>query len=437
MPKTILSKDQPYTVTPPERVAEMCQALDLPDRGTQVKALADRAPGGAFDPRGMEKIAPQDMGYKPAWVPTRFPYYGMEWDISGLRLESGCDAAAQLPWLVLINGGSANFYEFFLDPLNRPGLGQYLAQKANVLLVTIPGNFKYGGWTEPVSGRNPQYLLDRDLPPDEVQVRNAVFSNRLILSGLERLLQACTDGDILIVGHSTSGEMAYLAKGTAALSERLNDRFLGWGSGGPAGLRKIWEEAQGFREKSVQKVSGYPPLWQVRGRSPGNYVKSGYIGPLNPCRASGMSDREVAERWLDLEHRRRPNFKQVLQDLEHKGMVELLPKLEAELTNVLTRTGSKLNPADIQKDLFAGNHSSLCGYRKMVWVVGKWDRGHWHRESPQKARELTIADQFRKFNPDAEIRILVMDMPLTHYGHIEAPREVAGALLSAVHWLIK
>ena len=433
--KTLLRKDQPYTMMPPDVLRKVGEALELPDNGTQVQALADRATLGAFDPRELEKLSPAALGYKPDWAAVRFPCYGLDWDITGLRLKSQCDGAAQLPWLVFINGGSANFYEFFLDPLNRPGLGQYLAQKANVLLVTIPGNFKYNGWTEPVSGRSPQYLLDQDLSSGEVQVRNAIFTNRLVSKGLERLILAYTGGDILIIGHSTSGEMAYLAKGTAALNKRLKDRFLGWGSGGPAGLRRGWEKEQGFREASVQKMSTYPPLWQVRGRSADNYLRSGYIGPLNPCKAPGMSDLGVAERWLSLEDRRRPNFKQVLQDLEHKGMVELQPKLEDELRDVLDRTGSKLNLADIQADLFSGNHSVLRGYRKMAWVVGRWDAGHWHRESPQKARELTIAHQFRTHNPGADIRILVLDMHLTHYGHIEAPREVAGCLLAAARWL--
>lgn len=434
--QTLLKENQPYTLVPPEVLKDLGRALCLPDNGSGVKALADRAPGGAFDPRRLESIKPAELGYRPTWVTTRFSCYGMDWDISGLRLESAHDGAAQLPWLVFINGGSANFYEFFLDPLNRPGLGQYLAQRANVLLVTIPGNFQYGGWTQPASARSPQYLLDRELAPDEVQVRNAIFTNRLILAGLERLVESHTTGDILIIGHSTSGEMAYLSKNSPVLSERLKGRFLGWGSGGPAGLRKAWEEQRGFRETSVQKMSTYPPLWQVRGRSPGNYQRSGYVGPLNPCQASGLSDLDVAGRWLDREGRRRPNFKQVLQDLEHKGMVELLPKLESELREVLDRTGMEIQLEDIRRDLFSGNHSVLTGYRSMAWVVGKWDQGHWHRESPQKARELTIAGQFRRLNPEARIRILVLDMPLTHYGHIEAPGEVAGCLLAAAQWLI-
>lgn len=117
-------------------------------------------------------------------------------------------------------------------------------------------------------------------------MRNAIFTNRLVLKGLERLILAYTDGDILMAGHSTSGETVYLAKGAASLSERLKGRFLGWGSGGPAGLRRAWEEEQGFREASVQKMSTYPPLWQVRGRSAENYLRSGYIGPLNPLYVS-------------------------------------------------------------------------------------------------------------------------------------------------------
>jgi hypothetical protein len=30
---------------------------------------------------------------------------------------------------------------------------------------------------------------------------------------------------------------------------------------------------------------------------------------------------------------------------------------------------------------------------------------------------------------------LVFDVPMTHYGHIEKPRELAGGLVAALRWL--
>ena len=142
--------------------------FDLPDGGQAVTALAKAAPGGAFDPRDVAKIAASQLGYKAEWVVERFQRYNIDWDISGPKLESLNPDAKTSPWFIIMNGGAANLYEFFVDLKNRPGWAQYLAQKLNVMIVTIPGNFKYGGWEQPSADakRQPAYLLDRDLSMD-------------------------------------------------------------------------------------------------------------------------------------------------------------------------------------------------------------------------------------------------------------------------------
>ena len=33
------------------------------------------------------------------------------------------------------------------------------------------------------------------------------------------------------------------------------------------------------------------------------------------------------------------------------------------------------------------------------------------------------------------IRVLLFDLPMTHYGHIEKPRQLAGGLVAALTWL--
>ena len=81
---------------------------------------------------------------------VRYRYYGLDWDITGLQLTPNAPEPG-LPTLAIINGGSANWYEFFLDPRNEPGLAQFLAQRLPVMLVTIPGNYTSGGWTNPRS----------------------------------------------------------------------------------------------------------------------------------------------------------------------------------------------------------------------------------------------------------------------------------------------
>ena len=107
------------------------------------------------------------------------------------------------------------------------------------MIVTIPGNFKYGGWDVPVMDRRrqPAYLLDRELPLQESEIRNAIYTNSLILQGVKQLVMKHTTGDILLIGHSTSGEIAMLAYEDKELGPRLKGRFLGWGSGGTGAAR--------------------------------------------------------------------------------------------------------------------------------------------------------------------------------------------------------
>ena len=67
----------------PEDVFEQL-GWDLPDGGAQVKSLADAAPGGAFDPRKLEALATERLGYQAKWHEVRYEVYGLEWDIPGV-----------------------------------------------------------------------------------------------------------------------------------------------------------------------------------------------------------------------------------------------------------------------------------------------------------------------------------------------------------------
>ena len=96
---------------------------DLPVGGAQVKSLADAAHGGAFDPRKLETLAADRLGYRAKWHEIRYEVYELEWDIPGLYLTPN-NPLPGLPTIAIIHGGSANWYEFFLDPLNGPGLGR-------------------------------------------------------------------------------------------------------------------------------------------------------------------------------------------------------------------------------------------------------------------------------------------------------------------------
>src|SRR5688500_1148338 len=156
----------PFVALPEPDFRALGADFTLPDGGRSVTALAERAAGGAFDPRDLTAIPPQQLGYKAEWIVERFRRYSLDWDIGALKLTSLNPQARNYPWFIIMNGGAANFYEFYVDLKNRPGWAQYLAQKLNVLIVTIPGNFKNGAWELPGMDlrRQPAHRLARGTP---------------------------------------------------------------------------------------------------------------------------------------------------------------------------------------------------------------------------------------------------------------------------------
>jgi pimeloyl-ACP methyl ester carboxylesterase len=323
----------------------------------------------------------------------------------------------------LIHGGAANWYEFFLDPMNGPGLAQYLAQKTSVVLVTIPGNYRPGGWPEPIVLRAPQFLLDRELPGEENKARNAMLTFTLIAEGVAQLVEKHVPGPLLIVGHSTGGEIQFLLK--ERLRAQLRGLSLGWGTGGPAHVRRGWDdESKRSREAS-------PSITTLRYRDPKTYARN-YVGPLNPV--PGTTPVEVAEGWFARESRRRPQFKQVLQDVEHRGETAELPRMRGDLARAVASAGLPVDTARVVADYFSTMRTGLAGYRRMVSNSGSGDQGHWAQD-PAQAREVALARRFRAENPRAEIRVLAYETPMTHYGHIERPRALAAALLAGARWL--
>ena len=107
------------------------------------------------------------------------------------------------------------------------------------------------------------------------------------------------------------------------------------------------------------------------------------------------------------------------------------------MRETLFATGLSVPLEEVLSDLFYTNQSPVMGYTRMIWTVGKWDKGHWHKTDISKARELTIANQFSEKDPETNTRVLVFELPLTHYGHIERPRQLAGGLFAAVQWLLQ
>jgi hypothetical protein len=393
------------------------EGFDLPDGGKTVTDLAKAALGGAFDPRVLGKIPAATLGYKADWIVERYKRYGMDWDITGLRLTSLNPDAKNYPWFIIINGGAANFYEFYVDLKNRPGWAQYLAQKMNVMIVTIPGNFKYGGWEEPIQSekRQPAYLLDRELPMAESEVRNALLNNRNVLQGLKALVMKNTTGDILLIGHSTSGELAMMAYSEEDLGPRLKGRYLGWGSGGPARLAKIRNIKSPTTAGSAGAGGGGDgegrklPIEALTRRDTASYSR-GYSGFLNPLYEPGMSHAQIADAWLATEVRRRPQFKQQIQDLEHSGNQDLKGRVEVEIDALLKKSGNPwhVNLEEVNQDLFSTQYTRMDGYKRMVWTVGHFDRNHWLPEDPMKAPEAFVASEYRNKNPSRRCRVSLL-----------------------------
>ncbi|MDH3431639.1 MAG: carboxylesterase family protein [Gammaproteobacteria bacterium] len=419
----LLAADAPYHVISPRLFAQL--GWDLPDGGATVTELAKEAPGGAFDPRTLASLPAEKLGYTARWHETRFRVYGLDWDIGALHLLPK-NAVAGLPTMIIINGGAANWYEFFIGPKNAAGLAQYLAQRIPVVLVTIPGNYRHGGWTETdVGERIPGYLLDRDVPADEAKIRNTIYTFRVVTDGIKAVIDEIVTGPAVIIGHSTGGEVQFILKEPlAGMNLGLS---MGWGTGGPAGMHAMRD----FR--GVRSIDDYPHISQLRARTPDQY-SGGYLGPLNPYWDKDKSRLEMAEEWMGAEQRRRAQFKQPLQDMEHSSALNLQPEIAAQIRQTLADNSLGVDADEVIADLFSTMRSPITGYKKMIWATAPLDTGHWN-EDLTAARELIVANEFRAANPGVPIRVLLFGVPMTHYGHVEKPRELAGGLFAALRWL--
>ncbi len=448
----LLDQNKPYVMLGESDFRAL--SVTLPDAGRHVTDLALAAKGGAFDPRDVAKLDPALLGYKADWLVERYTRYNLPWDITGLRLTSNDPAARTKPWIVIINGGAANVYEFYVDLKNRPGWGQYLAQKLNVLIVSIPGNFRYGGWDDPIATRKPAFLLDRDLTADEELVYNSVFTFEVIFQGLKALLTKHTTGDLLLVGHSTGGELPFMAQRDPDLKPRIKGRFLGWGTGGPVSVKAVIAA----KKKADKNFKPAPTLTGGGGDEGGsrNWKKSGdlwlndlarrtppvysrvYSRWLNPLYEPGDSVLTIATKWLDVEGRRRANIKQPLQDLEHSENFAMKGEIEVAIEKALAKTGNPwgIDLEEVQKDLHTTSYAPAQGYRTMVWCVAKFD-GHWNAIYPESGTDVGIAAEFRLRNPQAKIRAIGWDLGVTHYAHVELPQQLAGAFIEVVDWILQ
>jgi hypothetical protein len=339
-----------------------------------------------------------------------------QWDIHG-RLFTPAKASIGNIAVVMIHGGAANEYEFIFTPDGpeeypdlsktdptraRVGVAQHIASLGvPVLALSLPGHYSRNPWL-PVAERRPEFVIG-EVPGDaELRNRLAVYTFRMCTEAIKTLVErSLPDQDIFMWGHSTGGEYFYLMEQYGLKNKLIGG--LGFGTGMPAWVRKEWDLACA-KKSAEERAAPFRNLTDLSRRSPGGYIKSGYVGPNQPWGS--------VEKWFELENHRRPQFKPFLQDIEHSAHDILMPEI---------RRISGLP----DEELFITYKSDLTRLRgkKMLHIVGEYDKGHWIEGGEKGLEFRREVYAFKRFAPYAE-RLRMIHIPnLTHYGHVESHNE--------------
>ena len=183
------------------------------------------------------KIAPPypEVGFTVKEVTARFSRNGFEWDIHGRIYLPEKEVDPSLT-ITVAHGGAGSELNMDETPDGRPGMSRRLAaQGFKVLAITYPGHYPPGGaWSVSVEERMPHYLLDRDLPREEILDRNLKCTFNVICQGFATLIDEHLAGQkILGWGHSTSGPMQAHMHRFVKKADYIG--LLGFGTGGPDG----------------------------------------------------------------------------------------------------------------------------------------------------------------------------------------------------------
>ena len=333
-----------------------------------------------------------ETGFTQKGVITRFSRNGYDWDIHGSLYTPAKEVDDKLAF-VFFHGGADSESVFDLTPDGRPGQARILAaQGFKVLAISYPGHYPPNGhWRKPIILRQPLYLLDQDLPPEEVLDRNLKCTFNTILQGAGQLVsQELAGRDILAWGHSTGGPMA------ASLSQFARDvRVIGltnFGTGGPDGWRKAWREDTGA-EKYTEL-----PLDHMSRRSPHTYREAGYEDPPDLTPWGGPEELFA---WAAEAHR--SQIKTALCDNQHRGIMTMLEQYPA-LTGL---------PKEEFISHLADPDPAWLRSISVLALVGENDKGHWvaGQEVSQK-REIYMAQRYRKAGVRQNHVVLI-----PRYGH--------------------
>jgi hypothetical protein len=322
---------------------------------------------------------------------VRYRRNGYEWDMHGTLFAPSQEADANRAF-VFFHGGAGSEKIMDLTPDGRPGLARVLAaQGFKVLTLTYPGHYPAGGmWKTPIPERQPIYLMDRELPHEEIRDRNLKCTFNVILQGAGLLTDAHLAGrEIIGFGHSTGGPMA--AHLTRFSKKTKVIGLVGFGSGGPDGWRKEWRDKTGA-EKYSEK-----PVDHVSRRSPDTFKESGYVDPEDLTPWGGADD------YIRLVSPLRSQMKTSLCDNQHNAAVGILEEYAK-------RTGL---PRDEYFDHLQEPDPGWLRSIKVLLTVGENDKGHWVRgDRLEDKREMFMGAKYAAATRGAHVVLI------PRYGHV-------------------
>ena len=324
-------------------------------------------------------------------VAVRYRRNGYDWDIHGTLYTPEKELNDKRAF-VLFHGGAGSEKIMDLTPDGRPGLARVLAaQGFKALALTYPGHYPPGGvWKVPITERQPVYLMDRDLPKDEILDRNLKCTFNVILQGAGLLADQHLAGrENLAFGHSTGGPMA--AHLTRFSKKTKVIGLVGFGSGGPDGWRLQWRNQTGA-EKYAEK-----PVDHISRRSPDSFRESGYIDPPD------LTPWGAGEDYIRLVSPLRSQMKTSLCDNQHNAAVGILEEYPK-------RTGL---PREEYFDHLQEPDLEWLKTIRVLLIAGENDKGHWVKgEKLEDKREMFMGTKYAAATRGAHVVLI------PRYGHV-------------------
>ncbi|HEX6175519.1 MAG TPA: alpha/beta fold hydrolase [Candidatus Binatia bacterium] len=324
-------------------------------------------------------------------VVARYNRNGYDWDMHGTLFTPEKEFDSNRAF-VFFHGGAGSEKIMDLTPDGRPGLARVVtSQGFKVLALTYPGHYPKGGvWKQPIPERMPVYLMDRELPKEEIFDRNLKCTFNVILQGAGLLTDEHFAGrEIIGFGHSTGGPMA--AHLTRFSKKTKVIGLVGFGSGGPDGWRLEWRDktgAEAYREIPIEHISR---------RSPDSFKNSGYVDPEDLTPWGGADD------YIRLISPLRSQMKTSLCDNQHNaalGILEEYPK----------RTGL---PREEYFDHLQEPDPEWLKKIRVLLTVGENDKGHWVKgERLEDKREMFMGAKYAASTRGAHVVLI------PRYGHV-------------------